>query len=196
MSNVTTERSDSRCDRFRAGVAVSANLSPACRHPALVTSGHFSSASTTSSCSALTLFRVRGTCGSATSSAWGRCRPGQSPAPAPPASNAGYVNYYLVPVPPGVDPGSLERTLEAFAVGARSACPLVENVLLIATQVEGLSWYFVTTTATSQWLHDGVGSVLWVAFFLNAAMVFGGFVRGLEGSTLFAWRTLARYRQE
>ena len=107
-----------------------------------------------------------------------------------------YVNYYLVPVPPGVDPGSLERTLEAFAVGARSACPLVENVLLIATQVEGLSWYFVTTTAMSQWLHDGVGSVLWVAFFLNAAMVFGGFVRGLEGSTLFAWRTLARYRQE
>ena len=107
-----------------------------------------------------------------------------------------YANYNLVPVPSGVDTDSLERTLEAFTVGARSACPLVENVLLIATQVEGLSWYFVTTAATSQWLHDGVGFVLWVAFFLNAAMVFGGFVRGLEGSILFAWRALARYRQE
>lgn len=94
-----------------------------------------------------------------------------------------YVNYYLVPVPPGVDPDSLERTLEALTVSAQVACPLVENVLLIATQVEGLSWYFVTTAATSQWLHDGVGSVLWVAFSLNAAMVFGGFVRGLEGSS-------------
>ena len=105
-----------------------------------------------------------------------------------------YVNYYLVPVPPGIDPDSLERTLEAFTASARSACPLVEDVLMIATQVEGLSWYFVTTAATSPWLHDGVGSVLWVAFFLNAAMVFGGFIRGLEGSILLARRAAARYR--
>ena len=104
-----------------------------------------------------------------------------------------YVNYYLVPVPLGIDPDSPERTLEAFTAGARSACPLVEHVLMIAMQVEGLSWYFVATAATSPWLHDGVGSVLWVAFFLNAAMVFGGFVRGLEGSILLA-RWAARYR--
>ena len=107
-----------------------------------------------------------------------------------------YVNYYVVPVPTGIDPGSLERTLEAFAAGARSACPLVENVLLIATQTEGLSWYFVTTAATSEWLHEGVGLLLWVAFFLNTAMVFGGVVRGLEGSILLACRTVPRYRQE
>ncbi len=107
-----------------------------------------------------------------------------------------YVNYYLIPVPQGIDPDSLERTLEAFAVSARSACPLVQDVLLIATQTEGLSWYFVTTAATSEWLHDGVGSLLWVAFFLNAAMVFGGVVRGLEGSILLACATVGRHRQE
>ncbi len=107
-----------------------------------------------------------------------------------------YVNYYVVPVPTGIDPGSLERTLEAFAAGARSACPLVEDVLLIATQTEGLSWYFVTTAATSEWLHEGVGLLLWVAFFLNTAMVFGGVVCGLEGSILLACRTVPRYRQE
>ena len=107
-----------------------------------------------------------------------------------------YVNYYLIPVPSGVAPDSLERTLAAFTVSARSACPLVQDVLLIATQTEGLSWYFVTTAATSEWLHDGVGSLLWVAFFLNAAMVFGGVVRGLEGSILLARAAAARYRQE
>ena len=107
-----------------------------------------------------------------------------------------YVNYYLIPVPTGIDPASLERTVEAFAVSARSACPLVEDVLLIATQTEGLSWYFVTTAATSEWLHDGVGSLLWVAFFLNTAMVFGGVIRGLEGSILLACATVVRHRQE
>ena len=104
-----------------------------------------------------------------------------------------YVNYYVAPVPPGIDPDSLERTLEAFTASARSACPLVEDVLMIATQIEGLSWYFVATAATSPWLNDGVGPVLWVAFFLNAAMAFGGFVRGLEGSILLA-RCAERYR--
>ena len=108
-----------------------------------------------------------------------------------------YVSYYLVPVP-GEDifPGSLERTLGAFSGRAHSACPVVEDTLLIAMQIEGLSWYFVTTAATSEWLHDGVRALLWVAFLLNAAMVFGGFIRGLEGSILLACRAVDRYRKE
>ena len=115
-----------------------------------------------------------------------------------PVLAVGYVtaNYFVVPVPTGIDPGSLERTLETFAAGGRSACPLVEDVLLIATQAEGLSWYFVTTAATSEWLHEGVGLLLWIAFFLNTAVVFEGVIRGLEGSILLACRTVPRYRQE
>ena len=108
-----------------------------------------------------------------------------------------YVSYYLLPVP-GEDifPGSLERTLGAFSVRAHSACPVVEDTLLIATQIEGLSWYFVTTAATSPWLHDGITPLLWIAFFLNAAMVFGGFIRGLEGAILLACSAVDRYRKE
>ncbi len=108
-----------------------------------------------------------------------------------------YVSYYLVPVP-GEDifPDSLERTVEAFSVRARSACPIVQNTLLLATQIEGLSWYFVTTAATSPWMHDGMSFLLWAAFFMNAAMVFGGFIRGLEGSILLAWRVVERHRKE
>ena len=38
--------------------------------------------------------------------------------------------------------------------------------------------------------------LLWIAFFLNAAMVFGGFIRGLEGSILLACSAVDRYRKE
>ena len=98
-------------------------------------------------------------------------------------------NYYLIPVP-GEDifPDSLERTLEAFSARGRSACPVVEDTLPFAAQVEGLSWYFVTTAATSAWMQDGMRLLLWTGFFLNAAVVFGAFVRGLEGSMLLACR--------
>lgn len=108
-----------------------------------------------------------------------------------------YASYYLIPVP-GEDifPGSLERTLEAFAVRDRSACPVVEDTLLLAAHVEGLSWYFVTTAATSPWMHDGVRLLLWTAFFLNAAMVFGGFIRGLEGFVLLACNVVGRDRRD
>ena len=108
-----------------------------------------------------------------------------------------YASYYLIPAP-GKDifPGSLERTLEAFSVRARSACPIVEDTLLVATQLEGLSWYFVTTAATSAWMDDGVILLLWTGFFLNAAMAFGGFIRGLEGSILLACRTVERHCKE
>ena len=107
-----------------------------------------------------------------------------------------YAGYYLIPVPEGIFPESMERTVEAFSVRARSACPIVEDTLLMAAQLDGLSWYFVTTAATSAWLHDGIRPVVWAAFFLNAAMVFGGFVRGLEGSILLACRAPERYRRD
>lgn len=100
-----------------------------------------------------------------------------------------FANYYLIPVP-GEDifPDSLERTVEAFSARGRSACPLVEDTLRFAAQVEGLSWYVATTAATSAWMQDGMRLVLWAGFFLNSAVVFGAFVRGLEGSMLLALR--------
>ena len=108
-----------------------------------------------------------------------------------------YASYYLVPVP-GEDifPDSLERTVEAFAARGRSACAVVQDTLLIATQVEGLSWYFVTTAATSPWMNDGMRLLLWTGFFLTAAMVFGGFVRGLEGSILLACKVVGPHRKD
>ena len=98
-------------------------------------------------------------------------------------------SYYLIPVP-GEDifPDSLERTLEVFSARGGSACPVVDDTLPFAAQVEGLSWYFVTTAATSAWMQDGMRLLLWTGFFLNAAVVFGAFVRGLEGSMLLACR--------
>ena len=108
-----------------------------------------------------------------------------------------YASYYLIPVP-GQDifPDSLERTVEAFSAQGGSACPVVDDALRLTAQIEGLSWYFVTTAATAPWMHDGMGLLLWVGFFLNMAMVFGGFVRGLEGSILLALRPVQRYRKE
>ena len=60
---------------------------------------------------------------------------------------------------PGEDifPDSLERTVEAFAARGRSACAVVQDTLLIATQVEGLSWYFVTTAAETHELVQRAG---------------------------------------
>ena len=106
-----------------------------------------------------------------------------------------YAGYYLIPVPDDIDLDSLERTLVAFSAHARSACPVVEDTLLLATQVEGLSWYFATTAATSPWLHEDVRLLVWVGFFLNAAMVFAGFIRGLEGSILLACTLLGKDRE-
>ncbi|MCY4507960.1 MAG: hypothetical protein OXG35_13535 [Acidobacteria bacterium] len=108
-----------------------------------------------------------------------------------------YASYYLIPVPgPDIFPDSLERTVEAFSAQGGSACPVVGDALRLTAQIEGLSWYFVTTAATAPWMHDGMGLLLWVGFFLNMAMVFGGFVRGLEGSILLALRLVQRYRRE
>lgn len=102
-------------------------------------------------------------------------------------------SYFLISGP-GEDifPDSLERTLEAFSRNAGSVCPVVDDTLRLATQIDGFSWYFVTTAATAAWIHDGMALLLWFGFFLKVAMVFGGFVRGLEGSIFLALRLLQR----
>ena len=100
-----------------------------------------------------------------------------------------YAGYDLIPGPgENIFPDSMQRTLEAFSARGRSACPVVQDTLFAAAQLEGLSWYFVTTAAVSPWLHDMLRPLLWTGFFLRVAMVFGGFIRGLEGSILLACR--------
>ncbi len=108
-----------------------------------------------------------------------------------------YFAYYYTAAPEGVIyPGSLERTLQAFAARAASACPVVDETLLVATRIEGLSWYVVTTMTTAPWMQDGVRPLVWIAFLFHSAMVFGGFVRGLEGAVLLAAGAAARHRRE
>ena len=108
-----------------------------------------------------------------------------------------YFGYYTIAAPGDIIyPGSLERTLQAFAARASSACPVVDDTLLVATRIEGLSWYLVTTMTTVPWMQDGVRPLLWIGFLFNSAMVFGGFVRGLEGAVLLAGRAAARFRRE
>lgn len=109
-----------------------------------------------------------------------------------------YASYDLIPAPgEKIFHASIERTLEAFSARGRSSCPVVQDVLFAATQVEGLSWYFVTTAVVLPWLHDMLRPLLWGGFFLRTAMVFGGFIRGLEGSILLAcWIAEQRCRKE
>jgi hypothetical protein len=107
-----------------------------------------------------------------------------------------YFGYYYIAAPGDIIyPGSLEHTLEAFAARAGSACPVVDDALLIANRIEGLSWYVVTAVTTAPWMQDGVRPLVWLAFLFNAAMVFGGFVRGLEGAVLLAGRAAAGFRK-
>lgn len=107
-----------------------------------------------------------------------------------------YFGYYYIAAPGDmIHPGSLERTLQAFAARAGSACPVVEDTLLVATRIEGLSWYVVTTMTTAPWMQDGVRLLVWVGFLFHSAMVFAGFVRGLEGAVLLAGRTVGRFRR-
>lgn len=103
---------------------------------------------------------------------------------------AGYVyfNYYL-PVPDEYVRGSLERTLETFVAQARSACPAVDDTLRIAAALEGLSWYSVATGASLPAMSRELTWLVWAGFFLNASVVFVGFIRALEGALLLARRT-------
>ena len=107
-----------------------------------------------------------------------------------------YFGYYYIAAPGEIIyPGSLEATLRAFAARAGSACPIVDDTLLVANRIEGLSWYVVTTMSTAPWMQDGVRPLVWIAFLFNSAMVFGGFIRGLEGAVLLAGRAAARVRR-
>ena len=108
-----------------------------------------------------------------------------------------YFGYFCIPAPGDlIHPGSLERTLHAFVARAGSACPAVDDTLLVASRIEGLSWYVVTTMTTAPWMQDGVRPLVWTAFLFNSAMVFGGFVRGFEGAVLLAGRAAALVRQD
>ena len=99
-----------------------------------------------------------------------------------------YFNYMVIGGPPYIYPDSLQVTVEAFTAGLQSACPVVDDGLRAAAALEGSSWYAVTSAATASWTPNGVRVVVWIAFFLNAALAIAGFVRGLEGCMLAAWR--------
>ena len=103
-----------------------------------------------------------------------------------------YANYYLPGPGEYIYPGSLERTLDAFAAQAGSVCPIVDDTLRIAAVIEGLSWYAVTTGALLPDMSRELTRLVWAVFFLNTAVVFVGFIRGLEGALLLACRTATR----
>ena len=106
-----------------------------------------------------------------------------------------YFNYTVIGGPPYIYPDSLQVTVEAFTAGLQSACPVVDDGLRAAAALEGSSWYIVTSAATASWTPNGVRVVVWIAFFLNAALAIAGFVRGLEGCMLAAWRIDSRNRE-
>jgi len=106
-----------------------------------------------------------------------------------------YFNYMVIGGPPYIYPDSLQLTVEAFTAGVQSACPVVDDGLRAAAALEGSSWYVVTSAATASWTPNGIRVVVWIAFFLNAALAIAGFVRGLEGCMLAAWRIDSRNRE-
>ena len=106
-----------------------------------------------------------------------------------------YFNYMRISGPWHIYPDSLQLTVDAFTARVHSACPVVQGGLRAAAGIEGISWYLVTGAATAPWMPDGIRVVVWVGFFLNAALATTGFVRGLEGSILVASRIVARNRK-
>ena len=96
--------------------------------------------------------------------------------------------YYLIPVPTGIDPASLERTVEAFS--ARSACPLVEDVPRRRRRA------CPGTSSRRLRLQAARGRIAPVGCFLSRTPRCGGVIRGLEGSILLACATVVRHRQE
>ena len=106
-----------------------------------------------------------------------------------------YFNYMVIGGLPYIYPDSLQLTVEAFTAGVQSACPVVDDGLRAAAALEGSSWYVVTRAATVSWTPDGIRVVVWIGFFLNVALAIAGFVRGIEGCMLAAWRIGARNRE-
>ena len=105
-----------------------------------------------------------------------------------------YINYGMIPVPAHIYPDSLQLTVEAFTAPVRSACPAVEAGLQVAAGIEGVAWFLVTHAATTQLIPDGIRVIVWIGFFLNTALAMVGFLRGLEGAILVAWRIAGRGR--
>ena len=111
------------------------------------------------------------------------------------ASAYWYVNYDLISVPGDkIFPNSLEKTLEAFTADVVSQCSHIEHTLLVAAEIEGLSWYIMTATA-SLLASDWIKVFLWGVFFLKAAAVYLGFVQGLGGASLLACKGIEKYRK-
>lgn len=103
-----------------------------------------------------------------------------------------YFNYMRIGGPAYIYPDSLQLTVEAFTARVGSECSVVDSGLRAATAVEGTLWYLVTGAATVAWMPEGIKVVVWVGFFLHAALAMTGFVRGLEGSILAIWRIVRR----
>ncbi len=104
-------------------------------------------------------------------------------------------NYYLIPIPGDtIFRDSLKKTLEAFTAGVSSRCSHVEYALVVAAEIEGLSWY-VMTKMSSFLAGDWIKLFLWGVFFLKAAAVYLGFVQGLGGASLLACKGIEKYRK-
>ena len=105
-------------------------------------------------------------------------------------------NYYLIPIPGDkISPNSIEKTLEAFTADVGSRCGHVDIVLLVVTEIEGLSWY-VMTKASSFLAGDWIKLFLWSIFFLKTAAVYLGFVQGLGGASLLVCKGIEKYRNQ
>ena len=105
-------------------------------------------------------------------------------------------NYYQIPIPGDkIFPNSLEETLGAFTEDVGSRCGHVDIVLLVAAEIEGLSWY-VMTKASSFLAGDWIKFFLWSIFFLKTAAVYLGFVQGLGGASLLVCKGIEKYRNQ
>ncbi|MDE0081756.1 MAG: hypothetical protein OXT72_03800 [Gammaproteobacteria bacterium] len=111
------------------------------------------------------------------------------------AGSYAYINYRMIPIPAHIYLDSLQLTVEAFTAPVRSACPAVAGGLEVAAGIDGVAWFLVARAATTRWIPDGISVIVWIGFFLNAALAMVGFLRGLEGSILAAWRIAGRTRR-
>lgn len=104
-----------------------------------------------------------------------------------------YFNYGVIEQRLGerIFPGYPQLTAEAFRAAVQSACPIVESGLRFAALIEGILWHFMTQAVDVTWLPEGIRLLLWCVFFLNISIAFTGFVRGIEGCILMAWKLYA-----
>jgi len=111
------------------------------------------------------------------------------------ASTYCYVNYYLIQIPHDkISRSSLKKTLDTFTEDVISRCSHIEYMLLVAAEIEGLSWHVMVATS-SLLASDWIKFFLWNVFFLKAAAVYLGFVQGLGGASLLACKGIEKYRK-